>query len=55
MTKKYCHRCLMNFKCHIRLLTHLKKDQKCTITNNNYDVSYEKQLMILMNRFFIDL
>lgn len=51
MTKKYCHRCLMSFKCDIRLVMHLNKKNKCKIINDNYNVEYEKKLINLIDIF----
>jgi hypothetical protein len=54
MVKIYCHRCLLSFNCHSRLVLHLKKEKKCKITNDKYDEKYEKQLMTHIDANYID-
>lgn len=55
MAKFHCHRCMMEFDRDSLMILHLRKFPQCKITNPNYDLNHEKQLMILFDQCDFDI
>lgn len=55
MNNRSCHRCSMKFNSCNRLVMHLLKEKKCTITNLKYDENYEKLIVSELNNIKTNL